>query len=112
MKDKVILFSLLMLTALCIVGTLTIVANEVEAEDLANIPNNGIVFIWNDDEESIPPDGSLIQIEQTDENTVYIGTSKLDLPEEFNQITEEDTLRGYFDSDHVFHLEFNNKRNH
>lgn len=35
--------------------------------------NNGIEFIWNDDEESIPPDGSLITLEQTDENTVYIG---------------------------------------
>lgn len=35
--------------------------------------NNGIKFIWNDDEESIPKDGSLIKLEQTDENTIYIG---------------------------------------
>ncbi len=35
--------------------------------------NNEIKFIWNDDEESIPVDGSLIKIEFTDENTVYIG---------------------------------------
>ena len=35
--------------------------------------SNDIEFIWNDDEESIPPDGSLITLEQTDENTVYIG---------------------------------------
>ena len=35
--------------------------------------NNGIYFIWNDDEESIPKDGSLIKIEYTDENKVYIG---------------------------------------
>lgn len=35
--------------------------------------NNEIQFIWNDDEESIPKDGSLIQIEMTDENNVYIG---------------------------------------
>lgn len=35
--------------------------------------NNGIYFIWNDDEESIPPDGSFIKIEYTDENKVYIG---------------------------------------
>ena len=35
--------------------------------------NNEIQFIWNDDEESIPKDGSLIQIEMTDENKVYIG---------------------------------------
>ena len=32
-----------------------------------------IVFVWNDDEESIPIDGSLITLEFTDENTVYIG---------------------------------------
>lgn len=35
--------------------------------------NNDIIFVWNDDEESIPKDGSLIRIEYTDENTVYIG---------------------------------------
>lgn len=34
---------------------------------------SGIVFVWNDDEESIPVDGSLITLEFTDENTVYIG---------------------------------------
>jgi hypothetical protein len=31
-----------------------------------------IVFIWNDDEESIPMDGELIKIEYTDENTIYL----------------------------------------
>jgi hypothetical protein len=36
--------------------------------------SNEIEFIWNDDEESIPKDGSLIVIEKTDENLVYIGT--------------------------------------
>ena len=30
-------------------------------------------FIWNDDEESIPMDGTLIRIEFTDENNIYIG---------------------------------------
>ena len=30
-------------------------------------------FIWNDDEESIPRDGSLIKIEFTDGNNIYIG---------------------------------------
>ena len=35
--------------------------------------NKGIEFVWNDDEESIPVDGSLIRLEFTDEDTVYIG---------------------------------------
>lgn len=35
--------------------------------------NNGINFVWNDDEESIPCDGENIKIEFTDENTIYIG---------------------------------------
>lgn len=34
---------------------------------------NSIKFIWNDDEESIPTDGSLIKLEFTDGNDVYIG---------------------------------------
>jgi predicted small secreted protein len=37
------------------------------------IQNKGIEFVWNDDEESIPVDGSLIRLEFTDEDTVYIG---------------------------------------
>ena len=41
-------------------------------EDKPN-QNNGIEFVWNDDEESIPPDGSAIRLEFTDEDTVYIG---------------------------------------
>jgi hypothetical protein len=35
--------------------------------------DNVIKFIWNDDEESIPAEGSLVKIEFFDENTVYIG---------------------------------------
>lgn len=37
------------------------------------VKDNSIHFVWNDDEESIPKDGSLITLEMTDENTVYIG---------------------------------------
>lgn len=33
------------------------------------------------------------------------------LPEEYNQIKATDTLRGYYDSTGVLHIEFNNKRN-
>lgn len=39
--------------------------------------NNGIHFIWNDDEESIPQDGELIKIEFTDENTVYLTPTEI-----------------------------------
>ena len=35
--------------------------------------DNSIQFVWNDVEESIPMDGSLITLEFTDENYVYIG---------------------------------------
>jgi len=35
--------------------------------------DNSIQFIWNDTEDSIPLDGSLITLELTDENNVYIG---------------------------------------
>lgn len=35
--------------------------------------DHSIQFVWNDVEESIPMDGSLITLEFTDENTVYIG---------------------------------------
>lgn len=35
--------------------------------------NNHTVFIWNDDEESIPVDGSLILLEFTENDTIYIG---------------------------------------
>ena len=35
--------------------------------------NNGITFVWNDDEESLPVDGTPIMLQYTNENTVYIG---------------------------------------
>lgn len=36
---------------------------------------------------------------------------KVDLPEEYKSITPNDTLKGYYDSDGVLHIEFNNQRN-
>lgn len=33
-------------------------------------------FVWNDDEESIPTDGSLVRIEFTEGNTIYIGPAE------------------------------------
>lgn len=35
----------------------------------------------------------------------------VELPEEYKSITTNDTLRGYFDSKGVLHIEFNNKLN-
>lgn len=35
----------------------------------------------------------------------------IDLPEEYESITRNDTLKGYYE-DGVLHIEFNNKRNH
>lgn len=49
-------------------------AYRQEIRNLKYDKDSGIQFIWNDDEESIPPDGSLIVIEQTDENKVFIGS--------------------------------------
>lgn len=43
-------------------------------------------FIWNDDDEAIPPDGSLIVIEFTRGNDVYIGSV------EANTDTDSETL--------------------
>ena len=37
-----------------------------------NDDNNGQVFIWNDDEESIPKEKSLIKIEKIDKNVIYL----------------------------------------
>ena len=45
-------------------------------DDIHRLENNNIQFIWNDDEESIPADGSLIRLEFTDENNVYIGPAE------------------------------------
>ena len=42
-------------------------------DDIHRPENNNIQFIWNDDEESIPADGSLIRLEFTNKNNVYIG---------------------------------------
>jgi hypothetical protein len=56
--------------------------------DSKPIPNKGIEFIWNDDEESIPPDGSAIRLEYTDEDTVYIGPLE-DSPEYQFTVTDD-----------------------
>lgn len=48
------------------------IKQEILETHIENGNDNSIKFVWNDDEESIPKDGSLIRIEMTDENTVYL----------------------------------------
>lgn len=38
-----------------------------------NKPKSNTIIIWNDDEESIPTDGSLITLELIKGDTIYIG---------------------------------------
>lgn len=55
-------------------GTGFKVFNENKKKDnRIKTTDTNIKFIWNDDEESIPKDGSLVLIEFTDEDVVYIG---------------------------------------
>lgn len=67
--------SLPLLIVICIQCFLVGVIFEylMRYDDIHRPENNKIQFIWNDDEESIPVDGSLIKIEFTDENNIYIG---------------------------------------
>lgn len=68
MKIPILLFIVLMLTAFAL-GTLYEHASSKQDD-------NSIKFIWNDVEESIPVDGSLIRLDFTDGNNVYIGPAK------------------------------------
>ena len=59
-----------------------------------------INFIWNDDEESIPRDGSLIRLEFTDSTGVYIGPYLagnkqyiIELEDDIVRITDPETER-------------------
>ena len=53
--------------------------------------NNGITFVWNDDEESIPVDGTPIMLEYTDKNTVLIGPLDYQGPE-YQFIVTDDSV--------------------
>lgn len=64
--------------------------------------NNGITFVWNDDEESIPVDGTPIMLEYTDENTVYIGPLETETNSAEYQFTiTEDSISVYDFDRHV-----------
>lgn len=70
-------YPLLLVSIVILIITNIILYNDLQKQLALNQETNkGITFIWNDDEESIPVNGSLIQLEFTDENTVYIGPVK------------------------------------
>lgn len=45
---------------------------QVELKQRANAP----VLIWNDDDEGLPADGALIQIQETVGDTIYVGIAE------------------------------------
>lgn len=49
---------------------------ELLRQEVSELKNQGNTFIWNDDWESIPADGSLIRIEFTENDTIYIGSAE------------------------------------
>jgi hypothetical protein len=57
--------------------------------------NQGRTFIWNDDWESIPQDGTTIRIEHTDGDTVYIGPSEEHDPTQYQFFTIDDSVKVY-----------------
>lgn len=61
--------------------------------------SNGITFVWNDDEESIPVDGSPILLEYTDEDTVYIGPLETETNSAEYQFTITDDSISVYDFD-------------
>lgn len=61
--------------------------------------NNGITFVWNDDEESIPVDGTPIMLEYTDKNTVYIGPLETETNSAEYQFTITDDSISVYDFD-------------
>lgn len=55
--------------------TLTIVSVLQMQNDLKQAENN-TEFVWNDDEKSIPADGSLVKVEFSEGNTIYLGPNE------------------------------------
>ena len=67
------------LTALSFFGGAVIAAawsNYFHQRELLRQDETKIEFIWNDDEESIPADGSLIKVEFSEGNTIYLGPNE------------------------------------
>jgi len=75
MKIPIPLLIVLLTTAFAL-GTLYEYTSSKPKNSSIKQEDNSIKFIWNDVEESIPVDGSLIRLEFTDENNVYIGPAE------------------------------------
>ena len=58
--------------AVLTIGISTIISMDNAITRLENAPKQQ-VFVWNDDEESIPRDGELVKLEFTEDGIIYIG---------------------------------------
>ncbi len=79
--------TLIAILLLCVLFLLILDAKKEQQQ------SNQIHFIWNDVEKNIPSDGSIIRIEFTDENNVYIGPVKpkvKPMQEDLDSIQEPD----------------------
>jgi hypothetical protein len=76
------------------IGMTTITAMENEITRLENGPQR-THFVWNDDEESIPRDGATIRIEDTDGDTIYLGTDPEYDDAQYQFTTEDDSVKVY-----------------
>jgi hypothetical protein len=57
--------------------------------------NQGQTFIWNDDEESIPPDGEPVMLEFTEGDIMYIGPMEQYDPTQYQFFTVDDSVKVY-----------------
>ena len=76
------------------IGMTTITAMENEITRLENGPQR-THFVWNDDEESIPRDGATIRIEDTDGDTIYLGTDPEHDDAQYQFTIEDDSVKVY-----------------
>lgn len=71
--DKELVALMIALTGLFALGLyLGYDTAQVEFNQRANAP----VLIWNDDDEGLPADGTLIQIQETVGDTIYVGVAE------------------------------------
>ena len=67
------------LTALSFFGGVMVAiacSNYYNAQEALKQAENNTEFVWNDDEESIPADGSLVKVEFSEGNTIYLGPNE------------------------------------
>lgn len=76
------------------IGITTVTAMENEITRLEN-GSQRTHFVWNDDEESIPRDGATIRIEDTDGDTIYLGTDPEHDDAQYQFTIEDDSVKVY-----------------